>query len=319
MVKRGHYLISSYQGPNQPAIEAVPHSQSPTLEGPLLLASDIDMVIKLSPHAKESVFNSPDLLVLGREKPVAPLVGPKHGGRESQDKNKHSQKRYGAFHFFPPPFAFIKRYHIFCVLAVSLVAGCSTVSGIGKPAHRSVSAEFRQKVGLYVHDRSERVSYYGSAATDTSDLMAFHLQTTLPNLAQEALQELFDQVEMSESAKEARPKITFKTPDLAGYFEISILNIRYDYPDANLSSYRAEVQLLIEFKTLQHREVWSEAVEGHGLGFSKKDLRLTDFGQGSAAALEEAFQEAVDEMEESIVKSQPLRDYLRRSLVLKGP
>lgn len=205
----------------------------------------------------------------------------------------------------------VKKLSLFLFLAGCLLVGCNTVSGIGKPERRTVSPEFRRKVGLYVHNHADRISYYGSAATDISDLMAFHLQTTLPNLAQEALQEVFDQVEIGESEEKGQPKVTFKTPDLAGYFEISILNIRYDYPDANLSNYRAEVQLQVEFKTLQHQRVWSEVLEGQGVGFSNTNLRLTDFGQGAAAALEDAFHDAIDEMEDVVVKAQGLRNYLR--------
>lgn len=197
------------------------------------------------------------------------------------------------------------------LLAVGLITSCQTVSELGKPERRSVSAEFHQKVGLYVHEETEQIAYYGSAATDISDLMLYHLQTTLPTLAQEALQEVFDQVEMAEVGKEAEPKIAFRTPDLAGYFEIRISKIRYDYPEADLSSYRAEVQLSVEFKTLAHEKVWNDVFEGHGLGFSSADLRLTDFGRGSAAALEEAFQEAVDEVEDGVVKAPGLREYLR--------
>ena len=201
---------------------------------------------------------------------------------------------------------------LFGLALVCLLSGCGTVSEIGKPKRRSVAPEFHRKAGLYVHDQAERISYYGSAANDISDLMSFHLQTTLPNLAQEALQEIFDQVEIGESVKGEGSKVLFKTPNLAGYFEISILNIRYDYPEANLSSYRGEVQLLVEFKTLEQQRVWSEVFEGHGLGFSNTNLRLTDFGQGAAAALEDAFQDAIDGMEDAVLKSDTLRNYLRK-------
>jgi len=204
------------------------------------------------------------------------------------------------------------RKKIFLLLGVCILGGCASVSGMGKPERRTFSPEFRQKVGLYVHDAPERISYYGSAATDISDLMSYHLQTTLPSLVQEALLELFDQVEIGELGKGPDPKIVFKTPDLAGYFEVSILNVRYDYPEADLSSYRAEVQFAAEFKTPHHDErVWREVFEGTGLGFSSTNLRLTDFGRGSAAALEEAFQNAVDHLEDGVEKSQGLRNYLR--------
>lgn len=204
-----------------------------------------------------------------------------------------------------------RRITLFLLLGVWLLGGCAAVSEVGKPQRRTFSPEFRQKVGLYVHNEPGRISYYGSAATDISDLMLYHLQTNLPSLIQEALQEVFAQVEIGESDKAAQPKIVFKEPDLVGYFEVSILNVRYDYPDADLSSYRAEVQLSVEFKTLENQEVWREVFEGTGLGFSSSNVRLTSFGRGSAAALEEAFEDAIDRMEDTVLKAQGLRDYLR--------
>lgn len=190
------------------------------------------------------------------------------------------------------------------------IGGCTTVSNLGVTKHREVPPEFHQKVGLYVHDRPERISYYGSASSDVSDLMSFHLQQVLPFNAQTALQEVFDLVEVTQP-EGPDAKIVFETPDLAGYFEIKVSNVRYDYPEADRPIYRAEARLLVEFKTLQGQAIWSQMFEGAGTGFSDTNIRLTDFGRGAASALEEAFQRAVDEMEDAVLKSPALREYLR--------
>lgn len=200
----------------------------------------------------------------------------------------------------------------FLVLAGTvLLGGCAGVSNLGGISKRQdIPLEFHQKVGLYVHPEAERFNYYGSASSDVSDLMSFHLQQILPYNSQTALQEIFSVVELAQP-EDPDAKVVFRAPDLAGYFEIKVSNIRYDYPEADRPVYRAEVRLFVEFKTLQHEPIWSQMFEGSGTGFSDTNIRLTEFGRGAASALEDAFQKAVDEMADVIVHSASLREYLR--------
>ena len=195
---------------------------------------------------------------------------------------------------------------IFILFISGVLAGCAGVSELAGIQPRQAPPEFRtKKVGLHVNEKPERFYYYGSAASDASDLMAFHLQQILPFNTQTMLQEMFSAVEISEEG----PKIVFKTSDLAGYFDVKIESIRYDYPDPNLSNYRADVQLFVEFKTLDDQVIWNGIFDGHGLGFSNTNYRQSDFGRGASAALEEAFQDAVKEMGDSIAKSRTLQGY----------
>ena len=195
---------------------------------------------------------------------------------------------------------------LFFVLS-SFIAGCSGLS-LGAP--RIPPPEYHQKVGLYVDDKVEKFYTFGSASADASNRMAFHLQQTLPARMQEVLQKMFSTVELVEPGA----KITFKTQDIAGVFFVKTLSIRYDYPNPNLTVYRAEVEILAEFKTLEQETVWSKAVQGEGSGYDDPNFRLNDFSKGSSAAVEDAFLKAIDEMEDEIYKSPTLRDYFRRRL-----
>ena len=124
------------------------------------------------------------------------------------------------------------------------------------------------------------------------------------------LQQMFEAVELSEPG----PEIVFSTPNLAGFFNVKTLSVRYDYPDPNLTVYRAEVEMLVEFRTFEHELVWSTSVRGEGAGYSDNNSKLSEFSQNSAAALEDAFQKAVDEIEAEIYKSPRLREYFRSRL-----
>lgn len=206
----------------------------------------------------------------------------------------------------------LARLPVFALFAL-LLGGCAGDSSFfaGK---RSVPPEFRQKVGLYVHDRAEQVSYYGSAASDVSDITSFHMEQVLPFNTQTALAEIFELVEVSEPTSEgaAGPRMAFKNPDLIGYFEVKITNVRYDYPEAGRPHYRAEVKSLVEFKTMQDETVWSATFLGEGTGFSNTNIRLTDFGRGTSSALEDAFQKVVDEIADGAIQSPLLKEYFRR-------
>lgn len=168
--------------------------------------------------------------------------------------------------------------------------------------------EFRhEKVGLFVHDEVEDFYYPGAKTLDMSDLMAFHLQKVLPFSTQELLLEVFEQVEI----KPTGSKVEFKNPDLAGYFEIKINRVRYDYPDPDVSQYRADVELSVEFKNPQHETIWRGIFNGEGVSFSSTDRNLTRFGREAGAALEDAFKEATSKMQKGVLSSQSLKEYFR--------
>jgi len=197
----------------------------------------------------------------------------------------------------------------FFIVGLALVfSGCASVSNFQQVGKRKdVPLEYHQKIGLHVHEEVERISYYGSASSDISDMMLFHLQQILPYNTQAALQSIFSSVEISEPGQ----KIVFKTPELAGYFDIRVSNIRYDYPEAGRPVYRAEVRLNVEFKTISHQLIWSRVLEGVGTSYSDANFSITDFGKGASSALEAAFQDAVDGLEDAVLESAGLREYLR--------
>ena len=189
-----------------------------------------------------------------------------------------------------------------------LLNGCGGLP-LGTP--RTPPAEYRQKVGLYVDDKIERFHYFGSASGDASNKMAFHLQQTLPARIQAMLMSMFERVELSEP----NAQITFKTPDLAGFFSVRTLTVRYDYPDPNLSVYRAEVEMSVEFRTFEHQPVWSTVVLGEGVGYDDPNFRLSEFSRGASSALEDAYQKAVDDIEDEVYKSQSLKEDFRGRLL----
>ncbi len=193
-------------------------------------------------------------------------------------------------------------------LAVAGLAGCASISSFQQVGKRKdVPPEFRQRVGVHVQEGIERISYYGSASNDVSDLMVFHLQQILPFNVQTALHGIFENVELAEPG----PKAAFKTPGLAGYFDIKISNVRYDYPEANRPVYRAEARLQVEFKTPQNEIIWTRMFEGTGTSYSDASVSITDFGKGASSAVESAFQNAVDEMGDGVLQSEGLREYFR--------
>jgi hypothetical protein len=169
--------------------------------------------------------------------------------------------------------------------------------------------EYQAKVGLYCHDKPDKFFYPGTADLDISDLMAYHLQQTLPFSAENALKEIFGYVEVSEPGAQAAK---FKTQDLAGYFEIRIVNMRYDQPDDTATHFRADTELLVEFVVPLEGVIWRGLFAGEGVGFNDPNIRLTRFGREGAAALEEAFQNAIYKMQDAVIESAVLRDYFRR-------
>lgn len=203
------------------------------------------------------------------------------------------------------------RLLILIALGLGGFMGCATVENLnfGKP--KDVPPEYRQRVGLYVHEKAEQFYTHGSGELDTADLitdhMTFHLQQVLPFNTQSFLQEIFGEVRM----KEPGDKVIFKGSPLAGYFEIRIQNARYDYPDPDLARYRAWAELLVEFKTMEHEVVWSKVFEGQGTGFSDANIRLHRFGREASRALEDAFQDALYQIQDEIVKTPLLRAYFR--------
>ena len=184
------------------------------------------------------------------------------------------------------------------------------MSGLSLGTPRTPLPEYRQKVGLYVDDKVEKFYYFGSASNDASNSMAFHLQQTLPSRIQGVLQGMFESVELCEPGAQ----ITFKTPNLAGFFSVKTLSVRYDYPDPNLTVYRAEVEMFVEFRTFDHQLVWSTEVQGEGTGYNDSNSRLSEFSRGASSALEDAFLKVVDQIEDEIYKSPTLREYFRRKL-----
>lgn len=193
------------------------------------------------------------------------------------------------------------------IFVVLLLFGCNSLSNLELGTPKNIPPEYSQKVGLFVHDKPEQFFYPGTATLDVSDFMSFHLQQTLPFTAQTAFQEIFKEVEM----KEEGPRIVFKSEDLTGYFEIKILSARYDWPDPQATNFRADVQLQVEFKTLDDEMIWSGIYRGDGVGFSDPNIRLTRFGREGATALEDAFQNAIYEVQDAVLESQTLREYFR--------
>lgn len=198
---------------------------------------------------------------------------------------------------------------ILCMfMTCSLIAGCGA-SGLklgGTP--RTPPPEYAEKkVGLYVDDKIEKFYRYGSASTDASDSMAFHLQQTLPSRMFETFHEMFGKVDLGEPGA----NVKFKVPDLAGYFFVKVMSVRYDYPDPNLTVYRAEVEMLVEFKNFDQERIWSMAVRGEGAGYSDANAHISDFSRGASAALEDAYDKAIDELSDAVYKAPRLREYFR--------
>lgn len=168
--------------------------------------------------------------------------------------------------------------------------------------------EYAEKVGLFVHEKPESFYYPGTTTLDTSNMMAVHQMQVLPFNCQNVLQQIFREVELNE---EDSQEIKFKSQDLAGYFEIKVLKLRYDWPDPGATKFRADVELMADFRKPNGRLVWRETFNGEGIGFTDTNIRLTRFGREATTALEDAFQEVVYAMQDGVKKSQEILMYLR--------
>lgn len=198
---------------------------------------------------------------------------------------------------------------ILMTIAFGILAGCgASAMRFGTP--RTPPPEYTQKVGLYVDDKIEKFYRYNSASTDASNSMAFHLQQTLPSRMFEVFHEMFGRVELIEPGAQVK----VRTADHAGFFYLKVLSVRYDYPDPNLTVYRAEVEMRIEFKTFEHDPIWSTVVRGEGVGYSDTNAHISDFSRSSSAALEDAYARAIDDISDAVYKSPRLRDYFRSRL-----
>ncbi len=87
-------------------------------------------------------------------------------------------------------------------MLAALLAGCASVSLLEPGGAKDVPPEFRQRVGLYVHEKAEQFYSHGTGELDTADLsadhMAFHLEQVFPGYAHSFLQEVFEEVRMKE-------------------------------------------------------------------------------------------------------------------------
>lgn len=175
--------------------------------------------------------------------------------------------------------------------------------------NKKIIPEYNQPVGLLVKDEPERFYYAGSAHLDLPDLLAFNLQQVLPFRAQESLREIFGDVVVEKMGKGG--EVHFAGKELPGYFEIKVVNLRYDYPDERAPDYRADTEIQAEFKTFAGELIWGGIFRGSGRGFPDPNIRLTEFGRSSAAAVEESYENALYEMQDSIRASAPLKAYFR--------
>lgn len=239
--------------------------------------------------------------------------------RNGKSKNENGQGHHsdGSLYGVSPRLvkSTIKIYHIvFTLVGGAVLAGCAAASDLGFGKLGNVPVEYAQDVGLFVYDKAESFYYPGTDKLDVSNMMASHLQQVLPFNCQNALSQLFKNVELKE-----RSDADFKSKNLAGYFEVKILKMRYDWPDPRATRFRADVELLVTFRTMKDRVVWSESYVGEGVGFSDPNIRLTRFGREASTALEDAFQDAVDSMQDGVLKSEDLRVYLRERWARSNP
>ena len=194
---------------------------------------------------------------------------------------------------------------LLALIGMCLVNGCASLGELG--ITKKKAPEYNVPVGLYAYDTPERFYYAGSARLDLPDLFAFQLQQVLPFRTETMLRELFTDVVLEKAREGAR----FGGRDLPGYFEVKVVDLKYDPPDPGAPDYRAETEIKAEFKTLGGEVIWGGVFRGNGRGFPDPDIRLTRFGRDSAVAVEESFEDALYEMQDAIRASTVLKDYLR--------
>lgn len=199
-------------------------------------------------------------------------------------------------------------FYLGWVLAMS---GCGSMSNLDVGSLPEAPPEFHQRVGLFVHEKADQFYSHGTGELDTADLvadhMAFHVEKVLPFNLKSSLEEVFSEVRM----KEVGQNVIFKGSPLAGYFEVKIDRVRYDYPDPDRPRYRAEVQMSVQFKTVRYELIWNDVIWGEGAGFEDANFHLNQFQRASSAALDNAFQDAVGKIQKTVLKAPALIAYFR--------
>lgn len=163
--------------------------------------------------------------------------------------------------------------------------------------------EYRQKIILHVSD-DYQMHQAPLSRYDVGDLESFHIQHTLPVVIEDAFREIFGEVEVLEKG----PKIETSQPDVPAIFEARIVDMSHDNYFRSADSYRGEVTLAVAMKSPRDEIFWQKAFRGEG--FVHVDPQF-ESGLGPQDALVDALRDAVDQMQQEILKSPQIRNQMK--------
>src|SRR3989338_943974 len=144
--------------------------------------------------------------------------------------------------------------------------------------------EFKQKVRLLADDHYEMFQAPRSGY-DLGDLQSFHSQHTFSIKVEDALQQIFSKVEVTEGG----PDIEMASDnDMTPTFEIKIVDLAHDLYEESLEYYRGYVTVAAAMKSPRGETVWQQAFRGEGFVNVKPEF-------GFALGPEEAVVAAVDD------------------------
>lgn len=189
-----------------------------------------------------------------------------------------------------------------------LLAGCAAGSAFSdRPSN--IPPEFNQKIELEVSDEYKMYQAPRSGY-DVGDLQAFHTQHTLPILMEDAFREMFSEVKLREKGA----AIESGTPEVPAVFEARIIDLAHDI-ETGADNYRAEVTLAVAMKSPRGNIFWQQAFRGDG--YAETDPQFST-KLGPQDAVVDAVRDALEQMQDAILKSPQVRTQLRHYLSIEA-
>lgn len=185
------------------------------------------------------------------------------------------------------------------LVALIFLAGCAS-TGVTRS---DIPPEFNQQIQLIVDDDYEMYQAVRSHY-DLGDLQSFHSQHVFPMKVEDSFKQVFGSVVMV--SKDAQ--ITTQAEDTAPVFEVHIVDMAQDQFNENVDYARAHVTIAAAMVSPRGEMVWKQAFRGDG--FVNVDPQF-NFRMGPEQAVQEAVEDALNQLQEAIIKSPQVRLQLK--------
>jgi len=185
------------------------------------------------------------------------------------------------------------------LLFMLIVTGCASMGG-----PRNVPPEFHQKVQLITSGDYKQFQA-PSSSYDLGDLQSFQSQHIFPIKVQHMFEEIFDKVEIIEPGA----RLETGQPEVPAIFEVQMVDLAHDLYDENVDSFRGHVVLAAAMKSPRGQIFWQQGFRGHG--FVQVDQEF-GFKVGPEQAVIDAVQDALNQLQDAILKSPQIRLQLKQ-------